>query len=219
MSPAPAGPRRPALAGERDHAYGALTVWGLKMKAQTLGAWTMVLVVAMGVAANAPASAGPIQTPERVVPEYRLGPGDRVRVTVFGEEALGGTFVVDGAGAASLPLIGEVRAGGLTVAQFRDGVAAALRDGYLHEPRVSAEVVNHRPFYILGEVNRPGEYPYAAGLTVMSAAATAGGFTYRANTRRVFIKRVDENAEQAYPLTSSTPVAPGDTLRIGERYF
>lgn len=180
----------------------------------------MIALIIAGIAPAArPALAAAPQTAEVNAPEYRLGSGDRVRVTVFGEEALGGTFVVDGAGAASLPLIGEVPAGGLTVAQFRDGVAAALRDGYLHEPRVSAEVVNHRPFYILGEVNRPGEYPYAAGLTVMSAAATAGGFTYRANTRRVFIKRADETTEQAHPLTSSTPVAPGDTLRIGERYF
>ncbi|WP_295705563.1 polysaccharide biosynthesis/export family protein [uncultured Brevundimonas sp.] len=188
------------------------------MKTHSPAAWMTALILTAAAAA-APTSAAPLQTSERTVPEYRLGSGDRVRVTVFGEEALGGTFVVDGAGAASLPLIGEVRAGGLTVAEFRDAVTAALRDGYLHEPRVSAEVVNHRPFYILGEVNRPGEYPYAAGLTVMNAAATAGGFTYRANTRRVFIKRADDTAEQAHPLTGSTPVAPGDTLRIGERYF
>lgn len=188
------------------------------MKTQSVAAWMIALILAVGAPVAATALTTPQQA-ERIVPEYRLGSGDRVRVTVFGEEALSGTFVVDGAGAASLPLIGEVRAGGLTVAEFRDAVTAALRDGYLHEPRVSAEVVNHRPFYILGEVNRPGEYPYAAGLTVMNAAATAGGFTYRANTRRVFIKRADDTAEQAHPLTGSTPVAPGDTLRIGERYF
>lgn len=189
------------------------------MKAETLRTWIKGLIVVTCIAGGAPGFTAPVQTPDRIVPEYRLGPGDRVRVTVFGEEALSGAFVVDGAGAASLPLIGEVQAGGLTVAEFRDSVVAALRDGYLNEPRVSAEVVDHRPFYILGEVNRPGEYPYVAGLTVMNAAATAGGFTYRANTRRVLIKRGDEAAEQAYPLTSSTPVAPGDTLRIGERYF
>lgn len=188
------------------------------MKTQSVAAWMIALILAVGAPVAATALTTPQQA-ERIVPEYRLGSGDRVRVTVFGEEALSGTFVVDGAGAASLPLIGEVRAGGLTVAEFRDAVTAALRDGYLHEPRVSAEVVNHRPFYILGEVNRPGEYPYAAGLTVMNAAATAGGFTYRANTRRVFIKHADDTAEQAHPLTGSTPVAPGDTLRIGERYF
>jgi polysaccharide export outer membrane protein len=189
------------------------------MKTQSQAAWMIALMMAVGAPVAAPALAAPPQTPERVVPEYRLGSGDKIRVTVFGEDSLGGAFVVDGAGAVSLPLIGDVRAGGLTVAEFRDVVATALRDGYLHEPRVSAEVVNHRPFYILGEVNRPGEYPYAAGLTVMNAAATAGGFTYRANTRRVFIKRAEDTAEQAHPLTSATRVAPGDTLRIGERYF
>lgn len=88
----------------------------------------IALILAVGAAAAAPALAAPPQA-ERIVSAYRLGSGDRVRVTVFGEEALGGTFVVDGAGAASLPLIGEVRAGGLTVAEFRDAVTAALRDG------------------------------------------------------------------------------------------
>ena len=100
-----------------------------------------------------------------------------------------------------------------------DAVTAALRDGYLHEPRVSAEVVNHRPFYILGEVNRPGEYPYLPDLTVLNAVATAQGFTYRANTRRVFVRRAGSHVEEAQPLTPDARVSPGDTLRIGERYF
>ncbi len=81
------------------------------------------------------------------------------------------------------------------------------------------EVLNYRPFYILGEVNKPGEYPYTNGLTVMNAVATAEGFTYRANTKRVFIKRADTSEEQEYPLNSTTPVAPGDTIRVAERFF
>jgi polysaccharide export outer membrane protein len=84
---------------------------------------------------------------------------------------------------------------------------------------VSAEVLNYRPFYILGEVNKPGEYPYTNNLTVLNAVATAEGFTYRADTRRVYIKRTDSAAEQAYPLNAVTQVAPGDTIRIGERFF
>jgi polysaccharide export outer membrane protein len=155
----------------------------------------------------------------REVPAYRLGSADKLRVTVFGEEALSGEFLVNGSGQVSMPLIGEVQASGLTLPQFQERVAAALADGYLNEPRVSAEVLNYRPFYILGEVKKPGEYPYTAGLTVVNAVATAEGFTYRADTRRVYIKRADSTAENPYPLTTAIQVAPGDTIRIGERFF
>ena len=155
----------------------------------------------------------------RVVPEYRLGPADKVRVNVFGEEALTGEFLVGGSGRISLPLIGEIQAAGLTISQLQENIAAALREGYINEPRVNAEVLNYRPFYILGEVNTPGEYPYTNNLTVLNAVATAGGFSYRADTRRVYIKRADGIGEVAYPLSTATQVAPGDTIRIGERFF
>nr|WP_314437667.1 polysaccharide biosynthesis/export family protein [uncultured Brevundimonas sp.] len=155
----------------------------------------------------------------RSVPEYRLGAADKVRVNVFGEEALTGEFIVGGSGKVSLPLIGEVQAAGLTIGQFQEEIAQALRQGYINEPRVSAEVLNYRPFYILGEVKKPGEYPYTNNLTVLNAVATAEGFSYRANTRVVYIKRADGAGEQAFPLTTATQVAPGDTIRIGERFF
>lgn len=155
----------------------------------------------------------------RIVPDYRLGSGDKVRVITFGEEALTGEFFVGGSGNVSLPLIGEVRAQGLTVPEFQTAIETSLQNGYLKEPRVSVEVLNYRPFYILGEVETPGEYPYTNGLSVLNAVATAGGFTYRANTRRVFIKRADSTTEREFPLTPLTPVAPGDTIRITERFF
>lgn len=155
----------------------------------------------------------------RIVPEYRLGPADKVRVNVFGEEALTGEFLVGNSGKISLPLIGEVQAQGLTIGELQEAIAVALREGYITNPRVNAEVLNYRPFYILGEVNTPGEYPYTANLTVLNAVATAGGFTYRADTRRVYIKRADAAGEQQFPLTTGTQVAPGDTIRIGERFF
>lgn len=172
-------------------------------------------VMASGVAA------GSENDPEvaRLLEEYRLGVADKVRVTVFGEAALTGEFLVGGNGKISLPLIGETRAGGLTISEFQAEVAEALRNGFITEPRVSAEVLNYRPFYILGEVNSPGEYPYTNSLTVLNAVATAGGFTYRADNRRVFIKRADADREQEVPLTTSTRVAPGDTIRIRERLF
>ena len=165
-----------------------------------------------------PAGAGPAPA-VAVEPDYQLGSGDKVRVTVYGETSLSGEFFVTGSGMVSLPLIGEVRAAGLSVRQFQDAVQNALSDGYLKEPRVSAEVLNFRPYYILGEVSKPGTYPYISGLTVLNAVATAGGFTYRADKSKVYIKRNGESEEHKVPLDPSTTAAPGDTIRIGERFF
>lgn len=193
------------------------------------GLVSLMLVVGVSGCASSPAGAeslaaiiapsGDEPVAVRSVPEYRLGAADKVRVNVFGEEALTGEFIVGGSGKVSLPLIGEVQAAGLTIGQFQEEIAQALRQGYINEPRVSAEVLNYRPFYILGEVKKPGEYPYTNNLTVLNAVATAEGFSYRANTRVVYIKRADGVGEQAFPLTTATQVAPGDTIRIGERFF
>jgi len=150
---------------------------------------------------------------------YRLGSSDRLRVTVFGHPDLSGEFEVDGTGAISLPLIGQTAAVGLATTELEQSIAASLANGYVLSPRVSVEVINYRPFYILGEVGRPGEYPYTNGLTVQNAVAAAGGFSYRANKKVVYIKSTDSDREIAYDLTPSTVVKPGDTLRIGERIF
>ena len=166
-----------------------------------------------------PAPAVSAATEPSLAPAYVLGSGDQLRIIVFGEDNLSGEFFVDGAGMVSLPLVGEVPAAGKTVAQFRAELETRLSDGYLNDPRVSAEVLNYRPFYILGEVEESGEYPYTDGLTVMNAVARAGGFTYRANTRTVFIKRADTNAEVEVPLDATLRVMPGDTIRIAERFF
>jgi polysaccharide export outer membrane protein len=155
----------------------------------------------------------------RVIEDYRLGIADKVRVTVFGEESLSGEFVVGSNGKLSLPLIGETQAAGFTIGQLQDEISRGYRQGYLNEPRVSAEVLNYRPFYILGEVEKPGEYPYTNGLTILNAVATAGGFTYRADMRRIFVKRAEGDAEEEFLLTTSTRIAPGDTIRIRERLF
>jgi polysaccharide export outer membrane protein len=151
-------------------------------------------------------------------PDYRLGPADQLRITVFNEPGLTGQFVVGSQGTIAYPLVGDIRAAGLTVAEFTESLRTALSQ-YLRSPSVSVEVANYRPFFILGEVARPGTYPYAVDLTVLNAVATAGGFTYRANQRRVYIRHASESDEHAYPLTPSTPVLPGDTIRIGERLF
>lgn len=155
---------------------------------------------------------------ETQAPEYRLGPGDQVRVTVFNEPDLTGPFTVGSQGTIAYPLVGSIRAGGLTVPEFTNALQTALAT-YVRSPSVAVEVTNYRPFFILGEVQRPGTYPYSASLTVPNAVATAGGFTYRANRSRVFIRHANENVERSYPLTVATPVLPGDTVRIGERIF
>jgi protein involved in polysaccharide export with SLBB domain len=155
----------------------------------------------------------------QVATAYTLGSSDRLRVTVFGHPALSGEFEVDGSGAVSLPLIGQQKALGLTTKQLEESITTTLATGYILNPRVSAEVINYRPFYILGEVGRPGEYPYTSGLTVQNAVAAAGGFTYRANKRIIYIKSMDSDREIPYDLTPGTVVKPGDTLRVGERIF
>jgi protein involved in polysaccharide export with SLBB domain len=151
--------------------------------------------------------------------EYRLGSGDKVQITTFGEPTLSGVFDVSGSGEVALPLIGEVKAEGLTADAFARAVEAAFRDGFLKDPKVSVEVAAYRPFYIMGEVGKPGQYPFINGLTVLNAVATANGFTYRADTHHVFIKREADPVEHRLDLTTSTLVEPGDTIRIRERYF
>lgn len=155
----------------------------------------------------------------QVATAYTLGSSDRLRVTVFGHPDLSGEFEVDGSGAISLPLIGQQQALGLTTKQLEESITTTLSNGFILNPRVSAEVINYRPFYILGEVGRPGEYPYTSGLTVQNAVAAAGGFTYRANKRVIYIKSMDSDREIPYDLTPGTVVKPGDTLRVGERIF
>jgi protein involved in polysaccharide export with SLBB domain len=152
--------------------------------------------------------------------EYKLGPGDKVRVTVFNEEQLSGEFIVANNGAVAVPLLGEVRAGGLTPSELQVEVEKQLADsGLVRQPRVSTDVVTYRPFYILGEVNKPGQYPYSIGMTVTKAVATAGGFTYRANNRTVYVTREGYTYETPTSITAATSIGPGDTIRVGERLF
>ena len=150
---------------------------------------------------------------------YVLGPGDKIRITVFGEQNLSGEYQVSGAGNVSMPLIGDVRAAGLSAPAFIEAVRTKLSDGYLRDPKVSMEVLSYRPYYMLGEISRPAEYTYTNDLTVMNAIATAGGFSYRADRKWVFIRHQGANKEVRVRLTATTLVEPGDTLRIRERLF
>ena len=160
-------------------------------------------------------------TPVAADRPYELGAGDRLRITVYGEETLTGEYRVAGNGSLSFPLIGNVEAQGRTVEQLQSSLTEQLAAGYLADPRVSAEVLDYRPYYILGEVNRPGQYPFAYGLTIEQAVAAAGGFTYRANDDRIFLKRALDTQEKVVDLdkTPAFRVLPGDTIRVGERFF
>ena len=150
---------------------------------------------------------------------YQLGNGDKVRVTVFGENDLSGTFVVDGKGGIAMPLIGQVHVGKMDLRAAERAIEAKLKDGFLKRPRVSIEVLNFRPFYILGEVKSPGSYPYVDGMSMLEAVAVAGGFTYRAKKDHVMVKRVLEGATEEVEMATDAKVFPGDILRIEERFF
>lgn len=153
--------------------------------------------------------------------EYKLAPGDKIHVIIFGEETLTGDYVITSGGNLSFPLVGNLKATDKTVEGLQAALAKALGDGFLNNPRVSMQVVSFRPFYILGEVSRPGEYPVSTGLTLQQAVASAGGFTYRANTKRAFLKRATEANERLMNLRDSSPIIirAGDTIRIAERHF
>jgi polysaccharide export outer membrane protein len=179
-----------------------------------------ILLVLAALAIGAAATPVRAQTTASIEQTYRLGAGDKVQVNVFGQPDLSGDFVVDGTGFVQLPLIGQVKAAGLSIREFETEVANALRNGqYLKDPRVSVEVVNYRPFYIIGEVNKPGEYPYVNDMSVLNAIALAGGYTFRADDSIVYIRRNGEPKENKYPADQNTRVAPGDIIRVGERFF
>lgn len=151
--------------------------------------------------------------------DYRLGVGDKIRLIVYKQDSLSGEFQVNAAGKLSLPLIGDVDAVGQTTTAVGKTVNDRLADGYLRDPRVSIEMLTFRPYFILGEVRTPGQYPYATGLTVMNAIASAQGFTPRADTKAVWIRRSGSDDEKLYKLTPDLKILPGDTVRLGERLF
>jgi len=150
---------------------------------------------------------------------YQLGAGDEIRVTVFGEEDLSGEFEIDGTGRISLPLIGSVDIGGHNIADAEARIVLMLADGYLITPRVNIEVMNYRPFYIIGEVNSPGSYPYVSGMTILNAVALGSGYTHRANKKKIEITRRQDGEEVKFFTQSTALVQPGDIIRITERFF
>jgi polysaccharide export outer membrane protein len=149
---------------------------------------------------------------------YFLGPGDEIRVDVFNEPTLSGTYTVDPSGSVSLPLIGQQQASGQSLRQFEGEITKALNH-YLINPRVNLDLAKFRPFYIHGEVTNGGEYPYASGMHVLTAIGMAGGYTYRANKKRIYIIRQGSGEEVEFKATVNTRILPGDVVRIPERRF
>jgi len=149
----------------------------------------------------------------------KLQPGDKIRITVFGEDKLSGDYELDQSGQISLPLAGTVQALGLTQSELEQTLAKKFQSQYLRNPKVTVTITTLRPFYMMGEVTRPGEYPYKSGLNVLTAMAIAGGPTYRASRSTVQIQRLGESNMREYPISASVPVLPGDVIRVPERYF
>jgi polysaccharide biosynthesis/export protein len=150
---------------------------------------------------------------------YRLGAGDKLRVVVYGQEGLTNTYAIDAAGSITMPLIGSVPAGGRTPASLAAEITAKLRNGFIREPSVAVEIDSYRPFFILGEVAAPGQYPYVPNMTVESAVAIAGGFSPRAKRDRVTLTHSDGAGTSRYVVPLGTALGPGDTVQVGERWF
>jgi polysaccharide export outer membrane protein len=150
---------------------------------------------------------------------YRLATGDKVHIAVFNEANLSGDYTIAPDGKITLPLAGEITAAGLTLPQLQQAVTVTLKNGFVQDPNVTVAANDLRPYFILGEVKKPGKYSYMPELTVMGAVATAEGFTYRADTGAIYIRHASEPSEKEYDLSATTAVLPGDTIRISQRYF
>jgi polysaccharide biosynthesis/export protein len=150
---------------------------------------------------------------------YRLDAGDRLRVVVYGQDGLTNTYAIDAGGSITMPLIGPVPARGRTPAGLASEISAKLRNGYIRDPSVAVEIEAYRPFFILGEVAAPGQYPYVPNMSVESAVAIAGGFSPRARRDRVTLTHTDNSGPMRVEVPLGTSVSPGDTVLVGERWF
>ncbi len=153
------------------------------------------------------------------MPGYVLDAGDRLRITVFGQQGLTNSYAVDAAGTITMPLVGPVPARGLTTEQLAQSISERLRQGYIREPQVAIEIEAYRPFFIHGEVTTPGQYPYIANMTAENAIAIAGGFGPRADKRKVTLSRAMGGQTMQGTVGLNYPLRPGDILRVGERWF
>jgi len=198
----------------------------VRRRTGTVGRCTLAVAVAVAVLVGGcsffpsfPAEDAPLKIASPA-DGYLLEPGNQVRLTVFDQENLSGTFALDAAGNIALPLLGNVPANGITAAALAGRVETILRkDSYMQDPKVTVQVQTFRPFYVLGEVRAPGEFPYTTGMTVLSAIARAGGYDYRAREGEVLLVRQDGNEQKNYRAVEQTPILPGDIIKVPQRYF
>ena len=169
--------------------------------------------------AAAPPPAGFAFAPVTSPGEYTLDSGDRLRIVVFGQEGLTNAYAVDASGFIDMPLIGPVLARGATTEELAGRISAKLRDGFIREPHVAVEIEAYRPFFILGEVTAPGQYPYVANMSAEAAVAIAGGFTPRAFRRNLIVNRNFNGRLMRMTVPLTFPLRPGDTVNVQERWF
>jgi polysaccharide export outer membrane protein len=183
------------------------------------GAVTILTAVFLFVASCAPGSDLP-PLPETPPGAYQLGVDDEVRIISFGEDQLTGKFRVNDRGDIAMPLIGTIPASGTTTSELEHRIAQRILDKkLLLDPSVSVEILSYRPIFVLGEVTKPGQYPYQPGMTVLTAVAVAGGFTFRAQTDEASILRKIDGHPVEGRVPRGTAVQPGDVVNILERYF
>jgi protein involved in polysaccharide export with SLBB domain len=150
---------------------------------------------------------------------YLLGPGDRLRVKSYGDEEVSGEYEINSAGFVSIPLIGEVRAAGVTTTKLEQAIASKMKGSIATHPKITVEIAAYAPFYVFGEVKKAGEYSFHPGLTVADALAMAGGLTYRANESRIYVRRAGSTIDEVVSADMSVPIYPGDNIRVSERIF
>lgn len=150
---------------------------------------------------------------------YILGPGDRLRIKIYSDPDMTGEYEINSSGAVSLPLVGDIRALGLTTRQLEEAIVSRMKGKLANKPEVSVEIASYAPFYIYGEVKKAGEYPYRIGLTLADAIAIAEGLTYRANENQIYVRRAGRTIEQAVALDQPMRIFPGDNIRVSERLF
>ena len=195
------------------------------LEAPCLAGWILLALCLTTFGCGDSANLGPVSDAEREAviaaakAPPRLQPGEKIRVTVYGETSLSGEYHIDPSGFVALPLAGTVKAAGLTQADLEQELSKQFGSGYLKSPKVTVGIVEFRPFYILGEVEKPGAYPYTGGLNALSAIAIAGGTTYRASRSTILIQHTTDSGLREYTLTSSIPILPGDIIQVPRRYF
>ena len=196
---------------------------------RSLGLWACVFGAAFALAAcdspQPPMTTKTLQQPSQVTQtirmgEYRVAPGDKLRVVVLSDTELSGDYEVDSTGIISPRMATRVSVVGMTTAEIEAMLKDRYRaDGLLRSPKLTVDLVSRRPFYIVGEIGRPGSFPYVNGINVIQAVAIAGGYTRRASKTRITVRRFNSPAGEEETVTEDSPIGPGDVIHVPERWF